>query len=98
LFSIIQALKQNKGQMMPLMTKEEFVAYAHEVLSPEAMESLYERISEHNGEVAAFGDSWPGALVSIHRSIAEVRSIERQLARLEGRAERKFHFNVRHPA
>lgn len=84
--------------MMPLMTKEEFIAYAREALSDEALESLYERISEHNGEVAAFGDSWPGALVQIHSSIAEVKKIERQLARLEGRAERDFHFRVSCPA
>lgn len=83
---------------MPLMTKEQFIAYAHEALSPEALEPLYERIAEHNGEVARFGDSWPGALVQIHSSISEVRSIERQLARLEGRAERDFPFNVRSPA
>lgn len=83
---------------MALMTEAEFIAYAHEVLSYEALEPLYETISEHNGEVAAFGDSWPGALVRIHASIAEVRSIERQLARLERRPERDFKFNVRHPA
>jgi hypothetical protein len=83
---------------MPLMTKDEFIAYAREALSDEALESLYERISEHNGEVARFGDSWPGALVQIHSSIADVRRIERQLARLEGRPERTFHFGVRHPA
>lgn len=84
--------------MMPLMTKEEFIAYAREALSDEALEPLYERISEHNGEVAAFGDSWPGALVQIHASIADVKRLERQLARLEGRPERNFHFNVRCPA
>lgn len=83
---------------MPLMTEKEFVAYAHEVLSGEALEGLYERISEHNGEVAAFGDSWPGAIVQIHASIAEVKAIERQLARIEKRAVREFHFHVRCPA
>lgn len=83
--------------MMPLMTKEEFIAYAHEVLSHEALEPIYETISEHNGEVAAFGDSWPGALVHIHKQISEVKSIERQLARLENRPERNFYFSVRCP-
>lgn len=82
---------------MPLMTKEQFIAYAHEALSGEALEPLYETISEHNGECAAFGDSWPGALVRIHSSIADVKKLERQLARLERRAERDFRFNVRHP-
>lgn len=83
---------------MPLMTKDEFIAYAHESLSGEALEPLFETISEHNGEVAAFGDSWPGALVRIHASIAEVHNIERQLARLEKREPREFRFNVRHPS
>lgn len=83
--------------MKELMTRKEFIAYAHEVLSGKALESLYETISEHNGEVARFGDSWPGALVQLHSSISEVKSIERQLARLEGRPERNFHFCVSSP-
>ena len=83
--------------MQQLMTECQFIRYAHEALSGEALESLYETIAEHNGEVAAFGDSWPGALVSIHSRIADVRSIERQLARLERRAQREFRFTVRHP-
>ena len=82
---------------MPLMTKEEFIAYAHDALSQDALECLYETISEHNGEVARFGDSWPGALVRIHASIADVRRLERQLARLEGRPERDFRFGVYSP-
>jgi hypothetical protein len=82
---------------MPLMTKEEFIAYANEALSGEALEPLYDTIAEHNGEVAAFGDSWPGALVRIHASIADVHRLERQLARLEGRPERDFRFGVRSP-
>lgn len=83
---------------MPLMTKDQFIVYAHDALSPESLESLYETISEHNGEVAAFGDSWPGALVQIRARIDEVKKLERQLARLEGRDERKFHFSVKFPA
>lgn len=83
--------------MKQLMTREEFIAYAHEALDGDALEGLYERISEHNGEVARFGDSWPGALVQLHSSISEVKSIERQLARLEGRPERNFHFCVSSP-
>lgn len=82
---------------MPLMTREEFIAYAHEATSADVLEGLYETISEHNGEVAAFGDSWPGALVRIHASIADVRKIERQLARLEGREPRDFHFRASSP-
>ena len=83
---------------MALMTRDEFIKYAYEVLDPESLEGLYDTISEHNGEVAAFGDSWPGALIQIHSSIDQIKKIERQLARLEGRLEREFHFQVRHPA
>lgn len=83
--------------MKELMTREEFIAYAHEALDGDSLEGLYEIISEHNGEVARFGDSWPGALVGIHARISEVKSIERQLARLEGRPERNFHFRVSAP-
>jgi hypothetical protein len=83
--------------MKELMTREEFIAYAHEALNPEALEGLYERISEHNGEVARFGDSWPGAMIQIHSSIAQVKGIERQLARLEGRPEHDFRFRVQSP-
>lgn len=82
---------------MRLMTKAQFIIYAHGALSDEALEGLYETISEHNGEVARFGDSWPGALVRIHASISEVKGIERQLARLERRPERDFRFMVRSP-
>lgn len=82
---------------MQSMTKDQFIAYAHEALSGDVLEPLYEKISEHNGEVAAFGDSWPGALVSIHASISQVKGIERQLARLERRPVRDFHFYVRSP-
>lgn len=82
---------------MPLMTKDQFISYAHEALSGEALESLYERISEHNGEVARFGDSWPGAMVQIQSSISHVKKLERQLARLEQRPERDFHFRVQCP-
>lgn len=83
--------------MKELMTRKEFIAYAYEALDGDSLEGLYERISEHNGEVARFGDSWPGALVQIHSSIAWVKGIERQLARLEGRPERDFRFRVSSP-
>ena len=83
--------------MKQLMTKAEFIQYARECLQGDALEPLYDTIMEHNGEVAAFGDSWPGALVHIHAQIAEVRSIERQLARLERREPREFRFSVRSP-
>lgn len=79
------------------MSDEEFIAYAHDALSGEALECLYETISEHNGEVARFGDSWPGALIRIHASIAEVRAIERTLAKLEQRDPRDFRFSVSSP-
>ena len=83
--------------MMEAMTADEFIAYANEALSGESLEGLHELITEHNSEVVRFGDSWPGALVRIHASIAEVNSLERQLARLEGRDPRNFRFNVRAP-
>jgi len=83
--------------MKQLMTREEFIAYAHEALSDDALEGLYETIGEHNNEVAAFGDSWPGALVRIHASVQEVNAIERQLARLTNRQPRDFRFSIRHP-
>ncbi len=83
--------------MKDLMTRDEFIAYAHQALSGEALESLYDIISEHNGEVAMFGDSGPGAILRIHASTASVNSIERQLARLEARAPRNFRFGVRSP-
>jgi hypothetical protein len=82
---------------MSLMTREEFIAYAVEATSEEALEPLYETIDQHNGEVAQFGDSWPGAIPQIQADIAEVKRIERQLARLVGREPRNFHFSVRHP-
>ena len=82
---------------MKLMTRQEFIRYANEALDADALEPLYDTITQHNSEVAAFGDSWPGALYRIHRDIAEVRSIERQLARLEGRVPREFRFHVSSP-
>ena len=84
--------------MSKLMTEREFIRYAHEVTDGDALEPLYDTITQHNSEVSAFGDSWPGALYHIHRNIAEVKAIERQLARLEKRAPRDFRFSVRHPA
>ena len=82
---------------MALMTRVEFIAYANEVTDYDALEGLYEIIMEHNGEVARFGDSWPGAMVRIQAQIAEVKAIERQLARLEGREPRDFRFRVSSP-
>ena len=79
------------------MNREEFIKYAKEVLSYESLEPLFDSISEHNGEVARYGDSGPGSLLWIQKAIREVTSIERQLARLEGRDQRKFNFGVRAP-
>lgn len=80
---------------MALMTQAEFVAYAHEMLND--MECLYDTIAEHNGEVAQFGDSWPGALVRIHKQIREVKRLEACLARIERREPRDFQFRVYSP-
>lgn len=80
---------------MALMTREEFVAYANDYLSD--LECLYDTIAEHNNECAAFGDSWPGALVRIHKGIREVKRLEAALARIERREPRDFRFSVRSP-
>ena len=82
---------------MKLMTRDEFIAYAHGLLDPEGMECLYDTIAQHNSEVAAFGDSWPGALVKINEDVQLCNNVERQLARLEQRQPRDFHFSVRWP-
>jgi len=82
---------------MNTMNREQFIRYAREALSPDVLAGLYERISEHNGEVSQFGDSWPGALVSIRSQIEDVLATERQLARLEAREPRCFHFRVQSP-
>ena len=79
------------------MTRNEFIQYANEVLDPEGMEGLYETISQHNGEVAQFGDSWPGAMIQIQGSINHIVGVERRLAKLQGRAPREFRFGVRGP-
>lgn len=83
--------------MQGTMTRNAFIRYAHQVLSQDALEPLYERIGEHNAEVAGFGDSWPGAMIELRAGIEEVHSIERQLARLEGRAARDFQFRLQSP-
>lgn len=83
--------------MQGTMTRNAFIRYAHQVLSRDALEPLYERIGEHNSEVTGFGDSWPGAMLELYKSIDEANSIERQLARLEGREPRNFQFRVSSP-
>ena len=81
------------------MTKDQFIAYAHEYLSPSGLEGLFEMIDEFNGEVARFGDGGPGSLLRLRAEIMKVHRIERQLARLEGREPRKdFGFRVRMPS
>jgi len=97
LYYIISIATPTETQVKDLMTREEFIAYAHDALSGDALEPLYDTISEHNSECAAFGDSWPGALVQIHASIRDVVAIERTLARLEHREPYDFHFHVRSP-
>ena len=83
--------------MPAAMTQDEFVRYAHNTLSFDVLEGLYDVIAEHNGEVSAFGDSWPGALYRIHAQIAHVTAIERQLARIERREPCDFKFRVMSP-
>jgi hypothetical protein len=84
--------------MQGTMTRNAFIAYAQQVLSSEALEPLYETIDQHNSEVAAFGDSWPGALIQIRAQINEVNSIQRQYCRLTGGTPKDFRFAVRSPA
>jgi hypothetical protein len=67
------------------MSRDEFLAYAEEVLFGEGAECLYEAVAEHNGEVAMFGDAGPGSGYRLRQSIAEFNSIARQYARLTGR-------------
>jgi hypothetical protein len=67
-----------------LMTREEFIEYAHEALFGEGFESLCESVAEHNGEVAMFGDAGPGSALQLLKRLAEYRSIARQYERLTG--------------
>jgi hypothetical protein len=82
---------------MQTMTRDQFIAYAHEVTSGEALEPLYEQLAEHEGEIARFGDAGPGRTTLLLEACREVRAIERQLARLERRQERDFRLAVRSP-
>lgn len=77
---------------MALMTRDEFIVHAREALSPEALEPLFETIAQHNSEVAAFGDSWPGAIVDIRKAIRSAHRLEETLARLEGREPHPLNF------
>lgn len=83
--------------MNKLMTKNEFVEYANEVLDDEAIACLQEACDEFSSEVARFGDAGPGAGISIRSRVAFINGIERQLARIERRAPRDFRFRVRYP-
>lgn len=82
---------------MALMTRDEFIAYAHEATSTEALEPIYERISECASEIAMFGDSGPGSLYHLYRDVAEVKRIEARLAQLMGREPRDFRFRLPSP-
>ncbi len=69
---------------MALMTADEFVAYAHDVLFGEATEPLFEQISQYEGEVAMFGDAGPGAGLQLRQSIEEYDKIARRYEKLTG--------------
>lgn len=78
------------------MTRDEFIAYAAEALSPEALECVYEQIAEHNNEVAMFGDAGPGVGLVLHARCAEIRGIARRYEQLTGIHVPLF-FRIRSP-
>ena len=67
-----------------LMTAEEFISYAREYLFGEDSECLFERIAEHNSEVAAFGDAGPGSGYRLRQSIDEYNRIADRYEKLTG--------------
>lgn len=67
-----------------LMTRAEFISYAHEVLFGESSEGLFEQVAEHNSEVAMFGDAGPGSGYRLRKSIAEYNSIANRYEQLTG--------------
>jgi len=81
--------------MEALMTRDEFIEYARAVTDDDEIWGVRELIAEHNSEVHRFGDAWPGATLHLRQQIAALRNIERQLARLEHREPRNFHFALR---
>lgn len=79
------------------MTAKQFLTFAADALSNDALESIYEGVGEHNNEVAMFGDSGPGVAYRLHKVIAEVNALERRVAQLQDRPVRDFRFGVRSP-
>jgi hypothetical protein len=78
-----------------LMTRDEFIDFAHGMTNDESIAILAEQIAEHNGVVALYGDAGPGSARRLHSELADLRSIERQLARLERREPREFFLRIR---
>jgi hypothetical protein len=67
-----------------LMTKNEFLQYAQEVLFGESVECLFEQIAEIQGEINRFGDSGPGSCLRLRASLDHYNGVARQFNRLTG--------------
>lgn len=67
-----------------LMTRDEFISYAYEVLYGEGSECLFDSIAEYNNEVAMFGDAGPGHGYRLRQQIAEYNSIGARYSSLTG--------------
>lgn len=66
------------------MTRDEFCNYASDMIYGEGAECLHERISEIQGEINMFGDSGPGSMFHLRRSIDEHNQISRMYLQLTG--------------
>lgn len=69
---------------MNLMTADEFVKYANDVLFGDGAECLFESIAEAKSEIARFGDAGPGRLHSLRQSVREYNSIGARWSKLTG--------------
>lgn len=75
---------------MPLMTKDEFIAYAETYMDPDHLEALHERIAEIRSEIAMFGDSGPGSIYRLRQEQRQYARIATTYERLTGRTLPKF--------
>jgi hypothetical protein len=72
------------------MSRDEFIAYAYEVIFGEGAECLMERIAEARNEIAMFGDAGPGALHRLRQDVADYNRIGETLQRLTGENFRRI--------
>ena len=70
---------------MTLMTREEFIVYAEDLLFGEGSEGLFETIAEIKSEIAMFGDSGPGSIYRLREEVARYNNIGATWSRLTGR-------------